>query len=104
MEIHSDFTTGAPLDAATWSILADDPASIIVMPSNSVYRAAWRNAVGAGVGPNSLLFTNVLGGPAVWPTVPPAVLLGNGTNVVFLTRDYTTNKAGFFRVRVPYSP
>jgi hypothetical protein len=102
--ISSDFTTGAPLDEGTWSILADDPASIIVMPSNSVLRASWPNAAGAGVGPNSLLFTNALTGPGNWPALPAGTLLGDGTNLVFVTRDYTTNRAGFFRVSVPYNP
>ncbi len=102
--ISSDFTTGAPLDGTTWSILADDPSSIFVMPSNSVFRAAWRNAVGAGVGANSLLYTNSLGGSTGWSTVPPGALFGDGTNVVFVTRSYATNAAGFFRVSIPYSP
>jgi hypothetical protein len=102
--ISSDFTTGAPLDPANWDILADDPASIFVMPSNSVYRVAWRNASGAGVGQNSLVYTNALGGGAAWPAAPTGVLLGDGTNVVFITRSLTTNSAGFFRVSVPYSP
>src|SRR5260221_10859884 len=84
--ISSDFTTGAPLEPAKWDILADDPTSIIVMPSNSVYRATWRNASGAGVGPNSLVYTNALGGPAAWPAVRTGILLGDSTNVVFITR------------------
>src|SRR5262249_1884545 len=87
--ITSDFTTGAPLDASTWTILADDPASIIPMPSDAVFRVAWRNAVGAGVGPNSLIYTNALLGSGSWPAAPSGALLGDGTNVVFLTRRYT---------------
>ena len=102
--ISSDFTTGAPLDGATWSILADDPASIFVMPSNSMFRVTWRNAVGAGVGPNSLLYTDLLGSSNSWSTVPPGALLGDGTNLVFVARSYATNSAGFFRVNIPYSP
>jgi len=102
--ISSDFTTGAPLDAAIWNILAEDPASIIMMPVSTIYRATWRNAVGAGVGQNTLQFTNSLGGSADWPLVPPGALLGDGTNVVFITKAYTTNAAGYFRVRIPYSP
>ena len=102
--IHSDFTTGAPLDGATWAVLADDPASLIMMPSRSVYRVEWHNAVGAGVGPNSLQFTNTLGGSTSWSTVTPGVLLGNSTNVVLITDALATNSAGFFRVSVPYSP
>ena len=100
---YSDFTTGAPLDTTKWAVLADDPASIIVMPSNSVYRATWRNASGAGVGPNSLLHTNALGGSAAWPMVQTGILLGNSTNVVFVTKSYTANAVEFFRVSIPYS-
>jgi hypothetical protein len=102
--ISSDFTTGAPLDVASWNIVAEDPASIIVMPVNSIYRATWRNAVGAGVGQNTLQFTNALAGSADWAIVPPGALLGDGTNVVFVTKAYTTNAAGSFRVRIPYTP
>jgi hypothetical protein len=102
--IASDFTTGAALDSTTWSILADDPPSIFVMPSDTVYRVAWRNAVGAGVGANSLEYTNTLGGSGNWSAVPPGALLGDGTNVVCVTRNYATNAAGYFRIRIPYSP
>ena len=102
--ISSDFTTGAPLDGATWSILADDPASIIAMPADGVYRASWGNAVGSGVGPNSLIYTNALGGSAGWKALPPGTILGDGTNVVFVTRRDSTNSAGFLRVSIPYTP
>jgi hypothetical protein len=102
--IYSDFTSGQPLDNSQWGILADDPASVFVMPSNSVYRATWRNASGAGIGPNSLLCAHSLGGSSAWSTVPTGILLGDSTNVVLVTDDYTTNATGFFRISVPYSP
>jgi hypothetical protein len=102
--ISSDFTGGAPLDSGTWTILADDPASVIVMPAESVYRASWDNAVGSGVGPNSLIYTSTLGGSGNWIALPPGAVLGDGTNVVFVTRSYTTNGDGFLRVSIPYTP
>lgn len=102
--ITSDFTTGAPLDSSTWNILADDPASILIVPQESVYRAEWRNAVGAGVGQNSLQITNTLTGSAAWTALPQGALLGDGTNIVFISRQFATNTASFFRVQIPYSP
>jgi hypothetical protein len=102
--LSSDFTSGASLDTSTWTVLADDPASILMMPSHSVFRATWPNAVGSGVGPNSLMYANALGGAATWTALPSGALLGDGTNVWFVTESYTTNTSGFFRVRIPYSP
>jgi hypothetical protein len=102
--ISSDFTIGTALNASQWSILADDPASIITMPSNSVYRAAWRNASGAGVGANALTYTNALAGGSLWHALGTGVLLGDGTNVVFVTSDALSNSSGFFRVSIPYTP
>jgi hypothetical protein len=101
--ISSDFTRGAPLDSGTWTILADDPASVIAMPAESVYRVSWDNAVGSGVGLNSLIYTNALGGSGGWIALPPGSILGDGTNVVFVTRNYVTNGAGFLRVSIPYT-
>lgn len=104
VDVFSDFTSGEPLDSSKWTILADDPASIISMPVGSLYRATWRNAFGAGVGPNSLLHTNVLGSSHAWPVASQGILLGNSTNVVFITRDFATNAAEFFQVSVPFTP
>jgi hypothetical protein len=102
--VISDFTTGAPLDDATWNILADDPASVLIIPPESVYRAEWRNTVGAGVGQNSLQSSNTLGSAPSWPALPQGTTFGNGTNIVFVTRQFATNTTGFFRVQIPYSP
>jgi hypothetical protein len=102
--ILSDFTVGAPLDSGTWNILAEDPASILIIPVDTVYRAEWRNSVGAGVGQNLLLATNRLGNSSMWPALPQGTLLGDGTNIVFITSQYATNANHFFRVQVPYEP
>ena len=106
--VQADWTTGQPLLALNppnFLISANFPSCIYVTPSNSVYRATWQNAAGPGIGANSLVTTNILGGSAPWTTaVPLTSTLSDSTNVIFITSDYLTNSAGYFRVSIPYSP
>ncbi|MBI3853646.1 MAG: hypothetical protein HY298_25660 [Verrucomicrobia bacterium] len=106
--VQSDFGTGAPFSAQNppnWSVLANFPSCIYVMPSNSLYRATWGNACGTSSGANSLTTTNALGGSGAWTTVVPTTsLLSDSTNIAFITTKYTTNSAAYFRVSVPYVP
>jgi len=106
--VAADWSTGEPLSAQTppkFLVAANFPSCIYVMPSNSVYRATWANASGPGIGVNLLTTTNVLGGVGSWPTaLPSSSVLSDGTNVTFITGDYLTTPAGFFRVSIPYTP
>jgi hypothetical protein len=106
--VQADWTDGQPLTAPSlpnFLPLADFPSCIYVTPSNSVYRATWGNASGPGVGANSLVTTNTLGGSAVWPiSLPSTSVLSDGTNVTFITTTNTADAAGFFRVSIPFTP
>ncbi|MBI3853650.1 MAG: hypothetical protein HY298_25685 [Verrucomicrobia bacterium] len=107
--VRGDFTNGQQLDVAqsppNFLPAANFPSCIYVMPTGSVYRTTWHNATGPGVGQNSLETTNALGGSVAWPnTVPSTSVLSDGTNVTFVTKEFTTNNTEFFRVSIPYSP
>ena len=106
--IKSDFTTGAPLSALNppnWSVFANFPSCIYVMPANSLYRAEWATSCSTSAGQSSLLNTNALGGGGIWPnSIPITSVLSDSTNITFVTTQYGTNAAGFFRVDIPYYP
>lgn len=105
--LAANFTTGAPLHK-NWTILAADPASIIMMPPTSAFRAQWHYVCTSAPGADSLEFGRLEFGDwesLFWgPADSKGALLANGTRIHFVTDVNTGGEGGFFRVVTPSSP
>lgn len=102
--LNGVFDTGAKLDK-NWTILAADPASLITVPAQSVYRAEWMETCPMGPGVNFLERSENVARAADWiPVAPLSRVLANGLNVTFLTEAETAGISAFFRVVVPGAP
>lgn len=99
--LQGKFTGGVKPDK-NWTILAEDPASIMTLPAKSVYRAEWQDVCGTGTGLGVLERNDSLFDPFNWaPVKTSAAMLANGNDVVFITEADAPNPMGFFRAIPP---
>lgn len=99
--LQGKFNGGVKPDK-NWTILAEDPASVMALPAKSVYRAEWQDACGAGTGLGVLERNDSLFDALGWtPVKTSPAMLANGNNVVFITEPDALNPIGFFRAVPP---
>lgn len=102
--LNGVFDNGARLDK-NWTILAADPASLVTIPAESVYRAEWLEACGMGPGLNLLERSDSVAPAPNWiPVETLSRVLANGLNVTFVTAAELPAATGFFRAVVPGAP
>lgn len=96
-----NWETGAPLHK-NWTLLAADPASVMMKPAFSVYRAEWNDVCNTGIGSHVLEKSPTLFDATAWtPVETPVISLATGYNVGFIREDDAPVGSGFFRVTVP---
>ena len=85
-----------------WTLLAADPASVMMKPAFSVYRAEWNDVCNTGIGSHVLEKSPTLFDATAWtPVETPVISLATGYNVGFIREDDAPVGSGFFRVTVP---
>ncbi|MBM3841496.1 MAG: hypothetical protein FJ398_26830 [Verrucomicrobia bacterium] len=112
VNLVGEWTSGQPLHK-NWTILALDPASVVMMPAQSIYRFNWQAGCTLnGGGMESLEqtvidpfgFTLLL---ELWEPVAPQpriTMLANGSSIAFLTDTTPPGEFGFYRLNLPTTP